>query len=66
MQSPRKYELASMLTRSHYNDYSYNLENDAFENIEDGHNILEAFTRDIMSDYNGYPDLSSLCYKHIR
>mgnify|MGYP004468348351 FL=1 len=55
-----------MLTRSHYNDYSYNLENDAFENIEDGHNILEAFTRDIMSDYNGYPDLSSLCYKHIR
>ncbi|OAO18203.1 hypothetical protein AV274_0046 [Blastocystis sp. ATCC 50177/Nand II] len=42
--------------RNHYNDYRYNPENETFENIEDGHNIIEAFTRDIMSDYGGYPD----------
>lgn len=48
---------------SHYNDYRYNPENDVFENIEDGHNIIEAFTRDIMSDYGGYPDFSAVYYK---
>ena len=49
---------------SHYNDYRYNPENETFENIEDGHNIIEAFTRDIMSDYGGYPDFSTVCNKH--
>ena len=46
--------------RSHYNDYRYVEEDDAFENLEDGHNIIEAFTRDLLSNYNGCPDLLSV------
>ena len=43
------------LITSHYNDYKYNAEDDIFENSEDGHNIIEAFTRDLMHDYQGCP-----------
>ena len=42
---------------SHYNDYHYAEESDAFENKEDGHNLLDAFVRDILSHYNGCPDI---------
>ena len=53
-------------TCSHYNDYRYVEEDDAFENLEDGHNIIEAFTRDLLSNYNGCPDLSFVCCHRSR
>lgn len=42
---------------SHYNDYLYAEDSDAFENKEDGHNVMDAFVRDILSHYNGCPDV---------
>lgn len=41
---------------SHYNDYCYVPEDDSFQNLEDGHNIVEAFTRDLLKDYQGCPN----------
>ncbi|KAK8803081.1 hypothetical protein WA588_002239, partial [Blastocystis sp. NMH] len=47
--------LRLLTPENHYNDYRYVEEDDAFENLEDGHNIIEAFTRDLLSNYNGCP-----------
>ena len=59
--TPEKYLLKLFFNFSHYNDYHYAEESDAFENKEDGHNLLDAFVRDILSHYNGCPDIWTVC-----